>query len=111
IGDDCDLHVPLRSQEIRVAFIGEVKNACSEKPAGTTRAFWSHQIYEVTHGRAVPVTGVFRIWLEHPPAGATVQTESERAPWYANSNPDHQVELHPVTQIGSLDFLGFVKRI
>src|SRR5467141_3541851 len=60
IGDDCDLHVPLRSRDIRVAFIGEVKNACSEKPPGTSRAFWSNQIYDETHGRAVTVTGVFR---------------------------------------------------
>jgi hypothetical protein len=59
----------------------------------------------------VTVTGAFRIWLEHPPAGSAVQTEANRVPWYANSNPDHQVELHPVTQIGSLDFLGHVKRI
>lgn len=109
--DDCDLHVALRSRDVRVAFIGEVKNACSEKPPGTIRAFWSQRISEETHGRAVPVTGVFRIWLEHPPSGGTVQTEAERVPWYGNSNPDHQVELHPITRIGSLDFLGHVKRI
>jgi hypothetical protein len=32
-------------------------------------------------------------------------------PWYVNSNPDHQVELHPVTRIGALDFLAHVRRI
>jgi len=57
------------------------------------------------------VTGVFRIWLEHPPAGTAVQTEANRVPWYANSNPDHQVELHPLIRVGSLDFTGHVKRI
>ncbi len=111
ISDDCDLHVPLRSREINIPFIGEVKNACSEIPPGASQAHWSDRIYEETHGRAVTVTGAFRIWLEHPPAGTAVQTEADRVPWYANSNPDHQVELHPVTQIGSLDFLGHVKRI
>jgi hypothetical protein len=30
--EDCDLHVPLRSREIRVAFIREVKNACQVVP-------------------------------------------------------------------------------
>ena len=111
ISDDCDLHVPLRSRDIRVPFIGEVKNACSEKPAGTSAAFWSDRIYEETHGRAVTVSGAFRVWLEHPPAGTVVQSEADRVPWFGNSNPDHQVELHPVTKIGSLDFLGHVKRI
>jgi hypothetical protein len=111
IGEDCDLHVPLRSRDIRVPFIGEVKNACSEKPPGTSLAFWSDQIYEETHGRAVTVSGAFRLWLEHPPTGTTPQTEAARVPWYANSNPDHQVELHPITKIGALDFFGHVKRI
>jgi hypothetical protein len=111
LGEDCDLHVPLRSREIRVPFIGEVKNACSQKPTGTPQSYWSDRLYEETHGLAVSVTGVFRIWLEPPPAGAVVQTEAERVPWYANSNPDHQVELHPVLQVGGLDFRPHVKWI
>jgi len=80
LSEDCDLHVPLRSREIRIPFIGELKNACSEKPAGTTQTFWSDQIYEETHGLAVSVTGAFRIWLEHPPSGTVIQTEAERVP-------------------------------
>ncbi len=47
----------------------------------------------------MPVTGVFRVWLEHPPSGTASQTEAQRVPWYANSNPDHQVELHPLLEI------------
>ena len=111
LSEDCDLHVPLRSREIRVPFIGELKNACSEKPAGTTQAFWSDRIYEETHGLAVSVTGAFRIWLEHPPTGTAVQTEGARVPWYGSSNPDHQVELHPLVRVGSLDFSSHIRRI
>ena len=111
LSEDCDLHVPLRSREIRVPFIGELKNACSEKPAGTSQAFWSDRIYEETHGLAVSVSGAFRIWLEHPPTGTAVQTEGARVPWYGNSNPDHQVELHPLVRVGSLDFSSHIKRI
>ena len=85
LSEDCDLHVPLRSREIRVPFIGELKNACSEKPAGSTQAFWSDRIYEETHGLAVSITGVFRIWLEHPPSGTAIQTEAERVPWFKDS--------------------------
>jgi len=108
--EDCDLHVPLRTREIRVPVLGEIKNACS-MPPGVSLAHWSDRLYEETHGLAVPVEGVFRIWLEHPPAGGVVQTESQRVPWYANSNPDHQVELHPITRIGSLNFLDHFQRI
>jgi len=111
LSEDCDLHVPLRSQEIRVPFIGEVKNACSEKPQGTSLTYWSVRISEETRGLAVTVTGVFRIWLEHPPAGDVVQTEAESVPSYYSSNPDHQVELHPLIRVGSLDFTGHIKRI
>jgi hypothetical protein len=110
-GDDCDLHVPLRSRDIRVAFLGEVKNACSMKPAGESRAFWSEKIDEETDGKAVPVSGVFRIWLEHPPKGNKVQSEAQKVPAYTNSNPDHQVELHPLLTAGTLDFTDHVRRI
>ncbi len=110
-GDDCDLHVPLRTRDIRVPVLGEIKNACSEKPAGTPRRYWSDRIYAETHGLAVPATGVFRIWLEHPPTGTAPQTEASRVPWYTNSNPDHQVELHPLLQVGSLDFRSHIKWI
>ncbi len=57
------------------------------------------------------MTGVFRIWLEHPPSGNAIQTEAERVPWYGNSNPDHQVELHPLVSVGALDFRSHVKWI
>src|SRR2546428_5114759 len=109
--EDCDLHVPIRSREIRVPFIGELKNACSEKPAGTTQAFWSDRIYEETHGLAILVNGAFRIWLEHPPTRAAVQTEAARVPWYGSSNPDHQVELPPLVPVGSPGFNSHLKRV
>lgn len=110
LDEDCDLHVPLRTREILVPLLGELKNACS-RPAGVSRTHWRDRIYDETHGRAVPVDGVFRMWLEHPPTGTTVQTEAARVPWYPHSNPDHQVELHPITRIGSLDFLPHFKLI
>jgi len=109
--EDCDLHVPLRSQDIRVPLLGEVKNACSEKPAGTSLAFWSQRIAQEIGTGPVSVTGVFRIWLEHPPPGNQVQSEAAPLPPYPHSNPDHQVELHPILQIASLDFRDHVKLI
>lgn len=108
--EDCDLHVPLRTDDIRVSVLGELKNACSTPPADGATS-WTERIYRETHGRAVPVTGVFRIWLEHPPSGSTIQSEDDRVPWYDNSNPDHQVELHPLLRIGGLDFFAHIRRI
>jgi hypothetical protein len=49
---------------------------------------------------AVTVTDAFRIWLEHPPAGAAIQTEANQVPWYTNSNPDHQTEEHRISSLG-----------
>ena len=109
--EDCDLHVPLRSPDIRVPLLAELKNACSEKPAGMPLSYWSQQIAQEAGVGPVRVTGVFRVWLEHPPPGNQVQSEAAPLPAYPHSNPDHQVELHPLLQIASLDFLDHVKLI
>ncbi len=106
--EDCDLHVPLRSQDIRVPLLAEVKNAWSEPP-GQPRTFWSQQIAQAVGTQAVHATGAFRIRLEHPPSG--VQSEADPLPPYPHSNPDHQVELHPLLRLGPLDFTGHVKWI
>jgi hypothetical protein len=47
-GDDRDLHVPLRSKDIRVPILGEVKNPCSMKPAGQGLGYWSNRVDEDT---------------------------------------------------------------
>jgi len=101
----------MRSRDVKVALLGELKNACSIRPAGTSNAYWAEQVYDETHGRDVQLTGVFRMWLEHPPYGTQYQSEAKRVEWYKNSNPDHVVEIHPITQIGSLNFSGHVKGI
>lgn len=111
LSKDCDLHVPLRSRDIRLPLVGELKNDCSERPADSHRTYWSHQVYEEIHGRAAPVAGVFRIWLEHPPSGNRYHSETRRVDWYKNSGPKHVVELHPITRIGTLDFIGTAKAI
>lgn len=74
LSSDCDLHVPIRSRDVKVALMGELKNACSIRPAGTSNAYWAEQVYDETHGRDVEVTGVFRLWLEHPPHGTQYQS-------------------------------------
>ena len=109
VAEDCDLHVPLRSRDIWVPLLGELKNACS-MPPGVSTVHWRDALFEETHGRAVDIVGVFRIWQEHPPRSGR-QMEREFVDWYGNSNPDHQVELHPILQIGDLDFRPHVRAI
>ena len=60
IGEDCDQHVPLRSRDINVPFIGEVKNACSEIPSGASQTHWSDRMYEETRSlsRAPSASGL-----------------------------------------------------
>lgn len=111
LSEDCDLHVPLRSRDLEIPILAEMKNACSMKPAGEPNSYWSQKIYDETFGKAVSVSGVLRIWLEHPPSGAVAQVEGERVQPYVNSNPDHQVELHPLTQVGALDLRDHIKWI
>jgi hypothetical protein len=52
-------------------------------------------------GQTVPLTGVWRIWVEHPSPGDQTQGDSVDVP--ANSNPDHVFEIHPITNFDGQD--------
>ena len=111
LAEDCDLHVPLRSDAIRLPLLGELKNACSMRPANSTDRYWSQRIEAEVGAEPLEVQGVFRIWPEHPPEEGERQCECDPLPDYPHSNPDHMVELHPVTRIGPLDFSEHVREI
>ena len=106
---DCNLHVPLRSEDIKVAILGKIKNACSH-PEGITATHWSNKLKPL-EGQSVKVKGVLRVWLEHPPKGGKRQCECDTLPRYTNSNPNHMVELHPLTRLGSISFLKMTRSI
>ncbi len=105
----CDLDVPLRSEDITVPTIGRIQNACSY-PGGVTPDYWSKKLMTL-EGQSMEVEGVLRIWLEHTPKGGKKQCECDELPRYANSNPDHMVELHPLTRLGSASFLPMTREI
>ena len=44
---------------------------------------------------AVPVTGAWRFWFEHP---AKKQVQFEQVPVPENTNPDHSFEIHPIAK-------------
>jgi hypothetical protein len=106
---DCDLHFPLRSVDIRVPILGEIKNACSH-PEGVALTTWANKLKPL-EGELIEAEGVLRIWLEHPPPGNAIQCECQKVPTYKDSNPPHMVELHPLTRLGETSFLEMTKRI
>ncbi len=110
ISQDCDLHVPIRSEDIKVPMLGEIKNACS-MPEGAKSTYWTEELRPLEN-KAVKAEGVFRVWLEHPPEDeGERQCECDELPEYDSSNPDHMVELHPLTRLDNQSFLDHVKAI
>ena len=98
---DCDLHAPVRVDEIKVAVVSEFMNACSTglKP---------QQVKDLTENGAAEIAGVFRIWFEHPGKKDEVLTEEEPLAPYKTSNPAHAIEIHPVVRAGGQDFFAAI---
>ncbi len=109
IKQDCNLHVPLRSNDIKVAILGEIKNACSQ-PEKMAATYWSSKLKPL-EGQIIEAKGVLRVWLEHPPQGGKRQCECDPLPRYTNSTPNHMVQLHPLTQLGNISFLEMTRGV
>jgi len=60
---------------------------------------------QISDGQSVSVTGVWRIWFEHPGPGQVQDQPEAPVPVPTSSNPDHVFELHPITQFGTFDCL------
>ena len=96
-GDDGDLHVSGRPGPfVAMPMVAEVVNAKLEESdvvqklkdlGGTTQQ--------------VRISGVWRLWFEHPPKDVLVQGGSVPKP--VHTNPDHVFELHPITGIADRD--------
>lgn len=95
--DDCDLHAPIRADEISVAIVGEFMNACS-------RGLRPHDVEQTTENGRQTIKGVLRVWFEHPGDADEVLTEERPVPDYTSSNPPHAVEIHPILSVGEQDF-------
>ena len=53
------------------------------------------------NGKSTTVTGVWRVWFEHPPGAGESQVQFEKDEKAKNTNPDHSFEIHPVTSFGT----------
>jgi len=96
-GEDGDLHFAGRTDDVGLPMVAEIVNA--GVPAQKTAVKSVQQ--EKNTGDTVPLSGVWRIWFEHPPRGNGQQVQGDPvAPDPRNTNPDHVFEIHPVTQVG-----------
>lgn len=91
--EDGDIHMAGRDNVIKLPLVAEILNARFEKE---TMSF----LKGMSEGQSVNVTGVWRVWFEHP-GGKQVQGNTVPVP--ADSNPAHLFELHPITQFGAFD--------
>jgi len=94
--DDGDIHVSGRDSVVLLPMVAEIINGRSEQD---TFAF----LRQGSPAIAVPMSGVWRLWFEHP--GHEDQIQGLPVPPAANTNPDHIFEFHPVTSFGGFDCL------
>jgi hypothetical protein len=95
-GDDGDIHMAGRADEVQLPMVVEIMNAGLPPQAASVK-----DMNQSSSGQILPVTGAWRIWFEHPSPGDQVQGEPVDIP--ANSNPDHVFEIHPVTNFDGQD--------
>lgn len=88
---DGDLHIAGRCPEAQLPVVAEIMNAAAEKSA-------VGEIHQVeSTGRAVAMTGVWRLWCEH--AGNYEQVQGKALDAFTTTNPAHVFEIHPVTKL------------
>jgi hypothetical protein len=88
---DGDLHAAGRSIDVGLPMVAEVMNAAGTSQADVVRAIHANQGKET----AVPISGAWRIWFEHPSKQPQIQFDD--VPPAGNTNPDHCFEIHPIT--------------
>ena len=94
--NDGDIHVAGRAQQaVGLPMVAEVMNAAAASQQAAVSSV--HQV-EGT-GQSTPVTGVWRLWFEHP--SASPQIQFAEVPPAGNTNPDHSFEIHPITKFGN----------
>ena len=91
-GKDGDIHVAGRPGPfVGLPMVVEVVNARLEKDDVVQR------LRDLEGQPATTVSGVWRLWFEHPPHGVMEQVGTVPKP--TSTNPDHVFELHPLTEV------------
>ena len=90
--NDGDIHAAGRSAQVGLPMVAEIMNA-----ADTPKALGLVQDRVKDHQQA-KVTGVWRLWFEHPPSGETQEQDFEHLDVPEGTNPDHCFEIHPLVK-------------
>jgi len=102
---DGDMHVAGRAQkEVGLPMVAEVMNAAQK---GQTAAVTEIHAVEGKNS-AVPVTGAWRFWFEHP---AKKQVQFDPVPVPGNTNPDHSFEIHPIAKFDTNSVVGSFQNV
>lgn len=101
---DGDMHVAGHCSEVGLPMVAELMNAKDEQAAQD-----SIHVAE-SDGNAIELSGTWRIWWEHPQAGATQSQLTDNPLHGPATNPDHAFEIHPITEVAGIDVRdGFVE--
>lgn len=103
-GDDGDFHVAGRATQVGLPMVVEIVNAGE---AGQ-KAILDRMRAKLNKPPS-SLTGVWRIWYEHP--AASEQTQGGTVPPPDDTNPKHVFEIHPVTSFAGESALASFKAI
>jgi hypothetical protein len=98
-GEDGDLHMSGRpGAEVALPMVAELVNAGMKGDA--THESDARKAVTEAHSldgtsQQIVISGVWRLWFEHPPSTTLVQGHTVPLP--TNTNPDHIFEVHPLT--------------
>ncbi|MEP6707350.1 MAG: hypothetical protein ABJC05_07510 [Pyrinomonadaceae bacterium] len=98
IDSDGDVHMAGRDSVVLLPLVAEIINGRNEKD---TMQF----LLQATAGQQVDVTGVWRLWFEHPSGEGTSQTQGQIVQVPGDTDPKHLFEIHPITRFGSFNCL------
>ena len=98
IDADGDIHMAGRDSVVLLPMVAEIVNGRNEKD---TMQF----LLQTSAGQEVDVTGVWRLWFEHPSADGTSQTQGLVVQTPSDTDPKHVFEIHPITKVGSFNCL------
>ena len=93
-GNDGDIHMAGRSNDVQLPLVAEIVNARLESAAETS-------LNQTAAGQKVDMSGVWRIWFEHLGTADQIQGNPVEVP--SNSNPAHVFEIHPITKFNGID--------
>ena len=94
---DGDLHMAGRAPDIGLPMVAEIVNAAT---AASAQALKDVKAAAGT-SKAIQLSGVWRLWFEHP--SSSKQQQGATIPVPKDTNPDHSFEIHPITQFGGDD--------